>query len=115
VLLASALAQTPQVLFLDEPTQSLDLSHQMLLFEIIGKLHRDEGLTVVVATHELNLAGRFLGRLVMMKGGKVEADGKPEKVLTPSNIKNVLNVEVDKLEHRNDFPYFVPKRKGAPE
>ncbi len=64
VLLASALAQTPQVLLLDEPTLSLDLSHQILLFEIIQKLHREEGLTVVVATHELNLAGRFLNRLV---------------------------------------------------
>ncbi len=51
VLLASALAQTPRVLLLDEPTLSLDLSHQVLLFEIIQKLHREGGLTVVVATH----------------------------------------------------------------
>ncbi|HJT25548.1 MAG TPA: ABC transporter ATP-binding protein [bacterium] len=113
VLLASALAQTPQVLLLDEPTLSLDLSHQILLFEIIRKLHREEGLTVVVATHELNLAGRFLDRLVLMKEGKVFADGKPKKVLTPRNIQSVLNVEVDQLSHKGDFPYFVPKNKIA--
>jgi ABC-type cobalamin/Fe3+-siderophores transport system ATPase subunit len=110
VLLASALAQTPQVLLLDEPTLSLDLSHQVLLFEIIRKLHREESLTVVVATHELNLAGRLLNRLVLMKGGKILAEGGPSKVLTSSNIKKVLGIEVDKLNHRGDFPYFVPKK-----
>lgn len=111
VLLASALAQTPEALLLDEPTLSLDLSHQILLFEIIQKLHREEGLTVIVATHELNLAGRFLDRLVLMKGGKVSADGAPKKVLTPRNIKAVLDVEVDELAHKGNFPYFVPKKK----
>lgn len=113
VLLASALAQTPKVLLLDEPTLSLDLSHQILLFEIIQKLHREEGLTVVVATHELNLAGRFLERLVLMKGGKVVAQGAPGKALTHENIKTVLGVEVDRLNHPGDFPYFVPKKKNT--
>jgi len=111
VLLASALAQTPQLLLLDEPTLSLDLSHQVLLFEIIQKLHREEGLTVVVATHELNLAGRYLDRLVLLNEGKVIADGTPGKVLTVRNIKSVLKVEVDRLSHKGDFPYFVPKNK----
>jgi iron complex transport system ATP-binding protein len=111
VLLASALAQTPQVLLLDEPTLSLDLSHQVLLFEIIQKLHREENLTVIVATHELNLAGRFLDRLVLMKSGKVMADGKPSKVLTPRMIQSVLNVEVDRLSHGKGLSYFVPRKK----
>jgi iron complex transport system ATP-binding protein len=111
VLLASALAQTPQLLLLDEPTLSLDLSHQVLLFEIIRKLHREEGLSVVVATHELNLAGRYLDRLVLMKEGRVLADGKPARILTPKLIRKVLDVEVDKLPHGKDFPVFVPKRK----
>ncbi len=115
VLLASALAQTPQVLLLDEPTLSLDLSHQILLFEIIQKLHREEGMTVVVATHELNLAGRFLDRLVLMMSGKVFAQGGPKKVLTPKNIRAVLDVEVDQIKHPGGFPYFLPKKKlGVP-
>lgn len=111
VLLASALAQTPQVLLLDEPTLSLDLSHQILLFEIIQKLHREEGLTVIVATHELNLAGQFLDRLVLMKSGKVMADGSPQKVLTPRAIKSLLSVDVDRLGHGKGLPYFVPRKK----
>jgi len=109
VLLASALAQTPRVLLLDEPTLSLDLSHQILLFGIIRKLHRAEGLSVVVATHELNLAGRFLDRLILVKEGRVEADGAPEKVLTPATIRKALGVEVDRLSQRGNFPYFAPK------
>jgi iron complex transport system ATP-binding protein len=113
VLLASALAQTPQVLLLDEPTLSLDLSHQIRLFEIIQNLHREEGLTVIVATHEMNLAARFLKRLVLMKSGQSEADGTPRKVLTPKNIRKVHGVEVDRLAHKGDFPYFVPKKKKA--
>jgi iron complex transport system ATP-binding protein len=109
VLLASALAQTPEALLLDEPTLSLDLEHQMKLFEIIHMLHRTEGLTVIVATHELNLANRFLDRLVLMKNGKIEADGKPAKILTPARIQSVLNVEVDLLKDRKKMSYFVPK------
>jgi iron complex transport system ATP-binding protein len=113
ILLASALAQTPEVLLLDEPTLSLDLSHQILLFGIIQKLHREEGLTVIVATHELNLAGRFLNRLVLIKDGKIFADGTPKKILTPKNIKSVLNVNVDQLNHKGSFPYFVPRERKA--
>ena len=115
VLIASALAQTPEVLLLDEPTLSLDLAHQIQLFEIIQKLHREESLTVVVATHELNLAGRFLEDLVLMKNGKVTAEGEPRKVLTLHNIKSVLNVEAVKLIPRGGFPYFIPRsRAGRP-
>jgi len=113
VLLASALAQTPQALLLDEPTLSLDLEHQLRLFEIIHTLHRTEGITVVVATHELNLANRFLDRLVLMKKGKIEADGKPAQVLTSARIQSVLNVKVDALKDKNKMSYFVPKSQKA--
>lgn len=109
VLLASALAQTPQALLLDEPTLSLDLAHQLLLFEIIQKLHRSEGLTVIVATHELNLASRFLDRLLLMKGGQVVADGSPRQVLTPEAIRAVLDVRVEELKDPGGIVHFVPK------
>jgi iron complex transport system ATP-binding protein len=93
---------------LDEPTLSLDLSHQVLLFEIIRKLHREEGLTVVVATHDLNMAGRFLDRLVLMKNGTVRREGSPRKVLTPKNIRSVFGVRIEALRGRSGIPYFVP-------
>jgi iron complex transport system ATP-binding protein len=108
VLLASALAQTPEVLMLDEPTLSLDLAHQLSLFEIIKKLHRSEGLTVLVATHELNLTARYLDRVVLMKNGRIEADGDPAKILTPARIHSVLNVHVEKVKGRSRQTYFLP-------
>jgi iron complex transport system ATP-binding protein len=111
VLLSSALAQTPEVLLLDEPTLSLDLAHQILLFEIIRKLHREESVTVIVATHELNLAGRYLDRLILLRKGEVVADGKPLKILTPKNIKAVHGVEVIAVKTKDEFPYFMPKSK----
>jgi iron complex transport system ATP-binding protein len=112
VLLASALAQSPQTLLLDEPTLSLDLAHQQLLFGIVQKLHREEGLSVVVATHEINLAGRFMDRLLLMKDGGLVADGPPDKTLTPANIRKTHGVSVRKLSAGKDFPYFVPKPAG---
>jgi iron complex transport system ATP-binding protein len=115
VLLASALAQTPQALLLDEPTLSLDWEHQLRLFEMIHKLHRNKGLTVIVATHELNLANRFMDRLVLMKKGKIEADGQPVQVLTPARIQSVLNVKVDALKDKSNGSYFVPKTPQAAE
>jgi iron complex transport system ATP-binding protein len=113
VLLASALAQTPQVLLLDEPTLSLDLAHQILLFEIIRKLHREEGVTVVVATHEINLAGRYLDRLVLMREGAMVADGTPAKVLTAKNIKTIHGVDVTPIKVGGEVPYFVPKGRRS--
>jgi iron complex transport system ATP-binding protein len=111
VLVASALAQTPEVLLLDEPTLSLDLAHQILLFEIIEKLHREEGVSVVVATHEMNLAGQYLKRLVLMRRGEILAEGTPGRVLTPSRIKAVHGVEVEAVRRRGALAYFVPKTK----
>lgn len=108
VLLASALAQSPHVLLLDEPTLSLDLSHQILLFEIIQNLHREENLTVAVATHELNLAGRYLDRLVLIKEGRILADGPSSSVLTPSAIQNLLGVKVRPIRMTGTSPFFIP-------
>jgi len=113
VLLASALAQTPEVLLLDEPTLSLDLAHQLRFFDILQKLHRTQGLTVLVATHELNLAAQFLDRVVLMKKGTIDADGIPAKVLAPARIHSALHVSVEKLKGRSRQTYFAPVAKKA--
>jgi iron complex transport system ATP-binding protein len=112
VLLASALAQTPEVLLLDEPTLSLDLPHQIRLFEIIQKLHQEKSLTVVVATHELNLAGRYLNRLVLMKEGKKIMDGPTTSVLTPKTIQALHGVQVVTVRIPGSRPYFIPTQSG---
>ncbi|HET9870258.1 MAG TPA: ABC transporter ATP-binding protein [bacterium] len=114
VLLASALAQTPQVLLLDEPTLSLDWAHQLMFFDILLKLHREEGLGLVVATHEINLAGRYLGRILLMRDGRVLADGPPKKAITPKLLRRSHGLEVRVLPVKGEFPYFAPKKAVRP-
>lgn len=94
VLVARALTQQPRVLLLDEPTAYLDLKHQMELVELLGKLHREEGLTVVWVSHDLNLASLVCHRLLLLKEGTVQALGSPQEVLTEKTIWEVYGARV---------------------
>ena len=78
--LARALAQEPRVLVLDEPTASLDVRHEMELFELIRRLV-DDGLAGLVITHHLNLAARFADRMILLDRGRIAAEGTPGEVL----------------------------------
>jgi iron complex transport system ATP-binding protein len=108
VLLARALAQKSQLLLLDEPTSNLDLKNQLETMRIIHKVVKEEGLSALVAIHELNLAARFSDRLVMLKHGQIYADGHWETMLTPENIQYVYDVEARVLCDRG-IPYIVPQ------
>ncbi|MBV6434717.1 MAG: Hemin import ATP-binding protein HmuV [Bryobacteraceae bacterium] len=92
VVLASAIAQRPRVLLLDEPTTFLDLKHQLLIYGLLRDL-RKQGLLVVTVTHDLNLALSFAGRVLMLQGGRQRACGAVEEVLTPAAIRDVFEVE----------------------
>ena len=72
--LARALAATPRLLLLDEPTAALDIGHEMELFELLRELVAD-GLGVLVITHQLNLAARYADRMVLLDRGRVVARG----------------------------------------
>jgi iron complex transport system ATP-binding protein len=84
VILARALAQEPQLLLLDEPTANLDLYHQVAMLEVVRGLARDQGLGVLAAVHDLQLAALFCDRVVLLSGGRIVAQGSPEAVLTES-------------------------------
>jgi iron complex transport system ATP-binding protein len=90
VRVARALAQEPRALVLDEPTASLDLRHEMELFELVAGLVRERGLAALVVSHHLNVAARFADRLVLVHGGRVVADDVPEKVLEPTRLAEVF-------------------------
>jgi iron complex transport system ATP-binding protein len=81
VRLARALAQEPRALLLDEPTASLDLRHEMELFELVASLVRARQLAALIVSHHLNAAARFADRLVVVAGGRIVASGPPEQVL----------------------------------
>jgi iron complex transport system ATP-binding protein len=94
VIIARALAQEPQILLLDEPSAFLDLKHQVQVFELMRRLNREHGLTIVAALHDLNLAALFFPRVVMLRDGKVYRDGSPKEVLTEKTIEEVYGVRV---------------------
>ncbi len=93
VMIARALAQEPALLLLDEPTGSLDLRNQLEVMELIRAAVRDQGLSAAVCLHDINLALRFLDRLLLLKDGKVLALVSPEEV-TPALVREVYGIEV---------------------
>lgn len=94
VLIARALAQEAQILILDEPTTFLDLKHQIELHRLLKALNKDRGMTIVSAMHDLKLAAAFCNRVVMLKSGRVWADGEPGKVISAHTIESVFGVRV---------------------
>ncbi len=95
VLLAMALAQEPQVLLLDEPTAHLDAAHQVWAFELVRRLNREAGLTVVAAVHDLQLAAWFCSRLAVLDGGAVAADGPPAAVMRGPGVAQALGISLE--------------------
>jgi iron complex transport system ATP-binding protein len=92
VRLAMALAQDTRVLLLDEPTTYLDLRHQLEVMRTVVRLREERGLTVVMVLHDLGHAARFADRIVALRQGRVAADGRPEDVVTPRLLADVLGV-----------------------
>lgn len=92
VVLASALAQQPKALLLDEPTTFLDLKHQIAIYRLLRNLAR-AGLLVVAVTHDLNLAAAYADRVIVLDGGRVAADGPPREVVSEATLKGVFGVE----------------------
>jgi len=85
---ARALAQEPNVLLLDEPTASLDVRHEMEILELL-RASVDDGMTVFLITHHLDLAARFADRLLLLDRGTVAAEGEPREVLREETLKRV--------------------------
>lgn len=100
VVIASALAQSADFLLLDEPTASLDLGYQLEIASLLRTLNQEHGVTMVISTHDLNLAASICRELILMRDGRVLAAGPTADVLTPDNIERLYDVEAD--VHMND-------------
>jgi iron complex transport system ATP-binding protein len=107
VRLARALAQEAPTLVLDEPTTFLDIRHEMMMFALLREL-RAEGATVVIATHNLNLAARFADDVVLMNRGGIAARGAPADVLTASRVAEVYEWPVSIVVNDRGAPQIVP-------
>lgn len=91
--IAMALAQDTPTILLDEPTTYLDLAHQLEVLELLQKLNREQGKTIALVIHELNLAARFSDWMIAMKAGCVIATGAAEQVMTPEVLREAFNIE----------------------
>jgi iron complex transport system ATP-binding protein len=99
VVIASALAQQPRVLLLDEPTASLDLGYQLEIASLLKQLNRERGVTMVLATHDLNLAASVCDTLVLVREGRVLMQGPTNEVLTSATVQQLYNVIADVTFH----------------
>ena len=115
-LIARALAQEPKLLLLDEPTTYLDITHQVGILDLIRRLNRNFGLTVIMVLHDLNLAGEYCHRLALFNSGKIYKFGLPEEVLDYRIIeevyKTIVVVEKNPISRK---PYVLAISEAARE
>jgi iron complex transport system ATP-binding protein len=111
VRIARALAQEPEALALDEPTASLDVRHEMEIFELIHQL-ASGGLGALVVSHHLNLAARYADRILLLHLGQVVADGPPAAVLRQDHLSRVFGWPVAVTTWCDGSPQVVPLRPG---
>ena len=109
VFIARALAQQTPVLILDEPTSHLDISYQTAIMDMIERIRRKTGITVLAAMHDLSLAAQYCSRIVALHQGTIVASGEPSEVLTVDVVSRVFGAPVSVIEHPvHKTPVILP-------
>jgi iron complex transport system ATP-binding protein len=111
IAIARALAQEAPVLLLDEPTSALDIGHQQQALELVERLRREHGLTVVSAMHDLTLAGMYSDRLVLLHEGRVVASGAAADVLSADTLREFYGVRVSVHHETDGTVVVIPRRE----
>jgi len=110
VILARALAQEPEILLADEPTTHLDLHHQVKFLGLLSALRKEKRISALFTTHDLNLAGIFADRILILDRGKVAALGTPEEVLDPELVSRIYRVKLKVVPQIfGKRPWLVPQ------
>jgi iron complex transport system ATP-binding protein len=94
VLIARALCQQPRVILLDEPTASLDLSHQIRIMDLMERLKTEKGVTVVMVSHDVNLAAMYGDQLLLLKAGEIVCIGSPDEVLNFKTLEETYGCKL---------------------
>jgi iron complex transport system ATP-binding protein len=109
VFLARALAQDAEIWLLDEPTSGLDLRHRLEFLGLLDRTHAERGTTVLLVTHEIDLAGDLADRVILLRRGRALAVGRPDQTLTPDRVREAFGVEsrieIDGQGRRRVVPY----------
>ena len=113
LVIARALAQEAPILLLDEPTSALDIGHQQQALELVDRLRREHGLTVISAMHDLTLAGLYADRLALLHEGHLVVAGSAEQVLRAETLAEFYGVSVSVRHEPDGTVVVVPKRVGS--
>jgi iron complex transport system ATP-binding protein len=108
VFIARALAQETPVLLLDEPTSHLDLKHQLRVLDLLKHMQLKNSKTIVLVSHDLNLAGRYADRMLLLTPGGGGAWGQPGEILSPASIETAFGVQGRRITVENEN-YFIPR------
>ena len=111
VAIARGLAQTPRMLILDEPTSNLDVRHQIQVTGLLRDLAHRHGMTILMISHDLNIAARYSDNIIMLHGGTVFSVGRPEDVINTDNLRTVYGVESE-MTVVDGRPYVILKDPG---
>lgn len=93
VIIARAIAQSPEIILMDEPTLHLDINMQFEVLDLVSDLAKRKGLTVIIISHDLPMVARYCDRMILIHDRTVYAEGTPEEILTPENMRTVFNVD----------------------
>jgi len=114
VFIARALAQRPSILLLDEPTAFLDIKHQVDIYDILTRLNRERGMTILAVSHDLNLAAHYCERVLVFKEGSLMFDGLPQEAITTDTIRDVYGTDVVvRMNDQTGRPFVLPIRSQA--
>jgi len=106
-----ALAQSTPWLLLDEPTTFLDIGHQLEVLDLVARLNRERGITVLMVLHDLAQAARFADRMVVLHAGRLHSEGPPEAVLTSAMLAEVFRIEAQIIpDAATGRPHVLPIR-----
>ena len=107
--IARALTQQPEILLLDEPTSHLDITHQIRILDLVRKLNKESGLTVIMVIHDLNMAAEYCDRLIMLNHGEIYLDETSSTVLTIDSLQEVYTAKVVvNLNPLSGKPLIIP-------
>lgn len=93
VWIAMALAQETDIILLDEPTTYLDMAHQLDVLQLLERLNKEEGRTIVMVLHDINQAARFSDFLIAMRAGQIIQSGSPQEVFTKKMLRHVYEID----------------------
>lgn len=107
VFIARALAQQTPILLLDEPTSHLDLKHQVRIFDLLKQMQCQQGKTILLVTHDINLAGQYCDRILLLGSQGAFFEGSPQNILKSGQIQSVFGVQGYHSRINNEY-FFLP-------